>query len=106
MCKAVLLWLFHWIINVFFYRNSDIDSYAWLADSTLQLLVKKATDEKKLKDELKELDPKFYAKCLVLIDKRKSMKRNTGDVVKKDDIDWNKPSPNHSFESTKQNESN
>lgn len=106
MCKAVLLWLFHWIINVFFYRNSDIDSYAWLADSTLQLLVKKATDEKKLKDELKELDPKFYAKCLVLIDKRKSMKRNTGDVVKKDDIDWSKPSPNHSFESTKQNESN
>lgn len=73
-----------------------------MADSTLQLLVKKETDEKKLKDELKELD----AKCLVLIDKRKSMKRNTGDVVKKDDIDWSKPSRNHSFESTKQNESN
>lgn len=54
-----------------------------MADSTLQLLVKKATDENKIKDELKELDPKFYAKCLVLIDKRKSMERNTGDVVKK-----------------------
>lgn len=37
----------------------------------------------KLRDELKELDPKFYAKCLVFIDKRKSVKRNTGDVVKK-----------------------
>lgn len=86
--------------------NSDIESYTWLTDSTLQLSVKKTTDEKKLRDELKELDPKFYAKCLVLIDKRKSMKRNTGDVVKKDDINWSKPSPNHSFESTKQNESN
>lgn len=44
----------------------------------------------KLRDELKELDPKFYAKCLVLIDKRKSVKRNTGDVVKKDDVELNK----------------
>lgn len=47
----------------------------------------------KLKDELKELDPKFYAKCLVLIDKR-TMKRNTGNEVKKDDIDWSKDSQN------------
>lgn len=62
-----------------------------MTDHTLQLCVKQATDEKKLKDELKGLDPKFYAKCLFLIDKRKSMKRNTGDVVKKDDIKWNKP---------------
>lgn len=70
--------------------NSDITSYAWMTDNTLQLYVKQTTDEMKLKDELKELDPKFYAKCLVLIDKRKSMKRNTGDVVKRDDIEWNK----------------
>lgn len=43
----------------------------------------------KLKDELKELDLKFYVKCFVLIDKR-IMKRNIGDEVKKDDIDWSK----------------
>lgn len=61
-----------------------------MTDNTLQLYVKQTTYEMKLKDELKELDPKFYAKCLVLIDKRKSMKRNTGDVVKRDDIEWNK----------------
>eukprot|EP00105_Crassostrea_gigas_P042907 XP_019927055.1 PREDICTED: uncharacterized protein LOC105338436 [Crassostrea gigas] len=70
--------------------NSDITSYAWMTDNTLQLYVKQTTDEMKLKDGLKELVPKFYAKCLVLIDKRKSMKRNTGDVVKRDDIEWNK----------------
>lgn len=61
-----------------------------MTDCTLQLYVKQTTDEMKLNYELKELDPKFYAKCLVLIDKRKSMKRNTGDEVKKDDVDWNK----------------
>lgn len=61
-----------------------------MTDNTLQLYVKQTTDEMKLKDGLKELVPKFYAKCLVLIDKRKSMKRNTGDVVKRDDIEWNK----------------
>lgn len=85
--------------------NSDITSYAWMTNYTLQLYVKQTTDEMKLKDELKELDPKFYAKCLVLIDKR-TMKRNTGDEVKKDDIDWSKDSQNYSFESTKRNESN
>lgn len=71
--------------------NSDITSSAWMTDHTLQLCVKQTTDEMKLKDELQKLDPKFYAKCLVLIDKRKSMKRNTGDVVKTGDIEWNKP---------------
>lgn len=54
-----------------------------MTDNTLQLYVKQTTDGMKLRDELKELDPKFYAKCLVFIDKRKSVKRNTGDVVKK-----------------------
>lgn len=62
-----------------------------MTDYTLQLNVKQTTNEMKLRDALKELDPKFYAKCLVLINKRTSMKRNTGDVVKKDDIEWNKP---------------
>lgn len=62
-----------------------------MTDNTLQLYVKQTTDEIKLRDELKELDPKFYAKCLVFIDKRKSVKRNTGDVVKKDDVELNKP---------------
>lgn len=76
-----------------------------MTDYTLQLYVKQTTDEMKLKDELKELDPKFYEKCLVLIDKR-TMKRNTGDEIKKDDIDWSKDSQNYSFESTKLNESN
>lgn len=86
--------------------NADITSYTWMTDYTLQLYVKQTTDEMKLKGELKELDPKFYAKCLVLIHKRKPMKRNKGDVVKNDDIDWTKPSHNHSFESSKRNESN
>lgn len=71
--------------------NSDITSYALMTNNTLQLYVKQTTDEMKLRDELKELDPKFYAKCLVFIDKRKSVKRNTGDVVKKDDVELNKP---------------
>lgn len=44
----------------------------------------------KLRDVLKELDLKFYVKCFVLINKRILMKRNIGDVVKKDDIEWNK----------------
>lgn len=44
----------------------------------------------KLKDELQKLDLKFYVKCFVLIDKRKLMKRNIGDVVKIGDIEWNK----------------
>lgn len=44
----------------------------------------------KLRDELKELDLKFYVKCFVFIDKRKLVKRNIGDVVKKDDVELNK----------------
>lgn len=77
-----------------------------LTSSTLELFVDKATDEKKLRNELIGLDPQFFVKCLLLIDKRKSKKRNTGNVVKKDDIDWDihVPLPTLSFGSTKQNE--
>lgn len=73
-------------------------------NSTLQVFVTKTTDEKKLRNELKELDLNFYEKCLIDIEKRKLMRRNTGSVVKGDDIHWNVASPTCSFNSTKQNE--
>lgn len=74
-----------------------------LRNSTLQVFVTKTTDEKKLKKELMELDPLFFEKCLLLVDKRISIKRNTGSVVKGDDIHWNITSPNRSLNSTEQN---
>lgn len=75
-----------------------------LTNSTLEIFVTKTTDEKKLRNELKELDEHFYKKCLVQIEKRKSIKRNTGSVVKEDDTRRNITSPTRSLNSSKQNE--
>lgn len=91
-------------IQTYLSGKSDIQSYRMLTNSTLEIFVTKTTDEKKLRNELKELDEHFYKKCLVQIEKRKSIKRNTGSVVKEDDTRRNITSPTRSLNSSKQNE--
>lgn len=75
-----------------------------LTNSTLQIFVTKTTDVKKLKNELKELDENFYKKCLLQIEKRISIKRNTGSLLKEDYTHRNITSPTRSLNSSKQNE--
>lgn len=46
-----------------------------------------------MQNDLKKLNPKFFTKCRLQIEKGKFMKKNTGSFVKKNDDDRNLVTP-------------
>lgn len=46
-----------------------------------------------MQNDLKKLNPKFFTKCRLQIEKGKFMKKNTGSFVKKNDNDRNLVTP-------------
>lgn len=69
----------------FFTRRSDVESYSMTTNSLLKVFVKKSTDEKDMQNDLKKLNPMFFTKCRLQIEKGKFMTKNTGSFVKKYD---------------------
>lgn len=76
-----------------FYRRSDIEGYSMFTNSLLKVFVQKSTDEKELQNDLEKLNPKFFTKCRLQIEKRKLMKKNTGKFVNKYDDDRSLATP-------------
>lgn len=64
-----------------------------VTNSLLKVFVKKSTDGKEMQNDLKKLNPKFFTKCRLQIEKGKFMKKNTGSFVKKNDDDRNLVTP-------------
>lgn len=62
-------------------------------NSLLKVFVKKSTDGEELQNGLKKLNPKFFTKCRLQIEKGKFMKKNTGSFVKKYDDERNLVTP-------------
>lgn len=77
----------------FFTRRSDVEAHSMVTNSLLKVFVKKSTDGKEMKNDLKKLNPKFFTKCRLQIEKGKFMKKNTGSFVKKNDDDRNLVTP-------------
>lgn len=77
----------------FFTRRSDVEAHSMVTNSLLKVFVKKSTDGKEMQNDLKKLNPKFFTKCRLQIEKGKFMKKNTGSFVTKNDDDRNLVTP-------------
>lgn len=73
----------------FFTRRSDVAAYSMVTNSLLKVFVIKSTDEKEMQNDLKKLNPKFFTKRRLQIEKGKFKKKNTGSFVKKYDAERN-----------------
>lgn len=80
-------------LSFFFYRRFDVEAYSMVTNSLLKVFVQKSTDEEELQNDLEELNPKFFTKCRLQIEKGKFTKKNTGSFVKKYDDDRNLVTP-------------
>lgn len=60
-----------------------------VTNSLIKVFVNKSTDEEEMQNDLKKLNPKFFTKCRLQIEKGKFMKKKTGSFVKKYDDDRN-----------------
>lgn len=80
-------------LKIYLSRRSDVEAYSMVTNSLLKVFVKKSTDGKEMQNDLKKLNPKFFTKCRLQIEKGKFMKKNTGSFVKKNDDDRNLVTP-------------
>lgn len=80
-------------LKIYLSRRSDVEGYSMVTNSLLKVFVKKSTDGKEMQNDLKKLNPNFFTKCCLQIEKGKFMKKNTGSFVKKNDDDRNLVTP-------------
>lgn len=69
-------------IQAYLSRRSDIEAYSMPTSSSLKVFVKKSTDGEELQNDLKKLNPKFFTKYRLQIEKIIFMKHNTRSLVK------------------------
>lgn len=80
-------------LKIYLSRRFDVEAYSMVTNSLLKVFVQKSTDEEELQNDLEELNPKFFTKCRLQIEKGKFTKKNTGSFVKKYDDDRNLVTP-------------
>lgn len=76
-------------LKIYLSRRSDVAAYSMVTNSLLKVFVIKSTDEKEMQNDLKKLNPKFFTKRRLQIEKGKFKKKNTGSFVKKYDAERN-----------------
>lgn len=76
-------------IKSYLLTRPEIERWSMPTCSLLEVSVNKSTDVKELQNNLKKLNPTFFTKCRLKIEKQIVMKKNTGSLVKQNDDDRN-----------------
>lgn len=67
-------------LKIYLSRRADVAAYSMVTSSLIKVFVNKSTDGEEMQNDLKKLNPKFFTKCRLQIEKGTFMKKKKQEV--------------------------